>query len=281
MSLRFSAIQKACRVLSRAEKIWLEETRHEVQDRHKNAGASHAVNFNASLVKVEYVAPPLISTNLTVWSIQLSDFALFFLPDYILLWRRNLYSAISYSGLSIRFERERINLHGAIPKDARLTGQTWKNLHPDGTPEPTFGRNPRLVQVEYGLLNINASIGISIKLHVSNVAMAEQFVELFQSVQQWLATRTTDEATHTARDTNGQASELSGRYRKPAHEVLGVDPNASLAEIRAAYRRLAQMNHPDKVMGLAPEFRILAERRMKVITAAYKALSEGVRQRLQ
>lgn len=56
------------------------------------------------------------------------------------------------------------------------------------------------------------------------------------------------------------------------YEILGVTPNASEAEITAAYRKMAQMYHPDKVAGLAPEFREIADRRMKEINAAYEEL---------
>jgi DnaJ-class molecular chaperone len=57
-----------------------------------------------------------------------------------------------------------------------------------------------------------------------------------------------------------------------AFRVLGLNANASPGEISAAYRHLAQMYHPDKVAGLAPEFQILADKRMKEINAAYEAL---------
>jgi DnaJ-class molecular chaperone len=46
----------------------------------------------------------------------------------------------------------------------------------------------------------------------------------------------------------------------------------SAEELSAAYRNLAQMYHPDKVAGLAPEFQELADRRMKEINAAYALL---------
>ena len=56
------------------------------------------------------------------------------------------------------------------------------------------------------------------------------------------------------------------------YEVLDVRPGASRQEITAAYRRLVKQYHPDKVVNMAPEFRELAERRMKEINAAYEQL---------
>jgi DnaJ-class molecular chaperone len=55
--------------------------------------------------------------------------------------------------------------------------------------------------------------------------------------------------------------------------VLGLNSNATADEISAAYRHLAQMYHPDKVAGLAPEFQMLADSRMKEINAAYEILA--------
>ena len=43
----------------------------------------------------------------------------------------------------------------------------------------------------------------------------------------------------------------------------------------SAYRKLVQQYHPDKVANLAPEFRELAERRMKEINAAYQRLKRS------
>jgi len=60
-----------------------------------------------------------------------------------------------------------------------------------------------------------------------------------------------------------------------AFKVLGVAPGASREEIKAAYYRMAQQYHPDKVATLAPEFRELAERRMKEINTAYDELQTG------
>ena len=46
---------------------------------------------------------------------------------------------------------------------------------------------------------------------------------------------------------------------KDPYVVLNVSRNATQDEINAAYRKLAQMYHPDKVAGLAPEIIDIAE----------------------
>ncbi len=70
----------------------------------------------------------------------------------------------------------------------------------------------------------------------------------------------------------GREGETSSQRPKSPYDVLGVSSNASQVQIAAAYRRLVQQYHPDKVAGMAPEFRELAELRMKEINSAYEYL---------
>ena len=59
---------------------------------------------------------------------------------------------------------------------------------------------------------------------------------------------------------------------KDPYVVLNVPRNASKDEVVAAYKKLAQMYHPDKVAGLAPEYHLIAETKMKDINAAYEQI---------
>ena len=62
-------------------------------------------------------------------------------------------------------------------------------------------------------------------------------------------------------------------YRQPQlpHEVLGVSATATPAEIRAAYRRLLRVYHPDKAH---PFMQQSNERMAKTIIAAYATLTD-------
>lgn len=73
-------------------------------------------------------------------------------------------------------------------------------------------------------------------------------------------------------DHGSREGETSSQQPKSPYDVLGIGPNASQVQIAAAYRRLVQQYHPDKVAGMAPEFRELAELRMKEINSAYEYL---------
>ncbi len=56
--------------------------------------------------------------------------------------------------------------------------------------------------------------------------------------------------------------------------VLGVRPDASLAEARLAYRRLAELFHPDRLRGLRPDVQAEGAQRMREATEAMAAIRE-------
>lgn len=59
-----------------------------------------------------------------------------------------------------------------------------------------------------------------------------------------------------------------------AYATLGVDPESSNDEIKKAYRRLMNRNHPDKIAGSNPEAAVVAEaeRRTREVRSAYEML---------
>jgi DnaJ-domain-containing protein 1 len=81
----------------------------------------------------------------------------------------------------------------------------------------------------------------------------------------------TKPATRQAEDA-GKDSASSGQRsdKKPAwHEILGVSPTASTDEIKIAFRERARQYHPDRVEGLGPELREIADAKMKQLNEAY------------
>lgn len=65
------------------------------------------------------------------------------------------------------------------------------------------------------------------------------------------------------------------------YDVLGIRRSASKAEITAAYRKLAQLYHPDRVVGQPERVQRAAERRMQALNEAYTLARKSVRARMQ
>lgn len=66
---------------------------------------------------------------------------------------------------------------------------------------------------------------------------------------------------------------VEGATRDP-FEVLGISPDASLADIRAAWKQAVKENHPDAMIarGVPAEAVVLAERRLIAINTAWEEL---------
>ena len=69
-------------------------------------------------------------------------------------------------------------------------------------------------------------------------------------------------------------ADIYGSGKGAAHRILGIEEDASKSEIKAAWRKLVQQNHPDKLIsqGLPDEFMQAATDRMHIINAAYHSM---------
>lgn len=261
MAARFARIGKACEILSTAEKLWLRESSGERPG--KSTG-------ERSPLRVGRLEKPGISTNVDVWGLDARESdagasAIFFFPEAVLILEDDRYRALSYKSFEVTFSPEKTAEPGEVPSDAEVLGETYLYTLSDGGPDRRFGSNPRLPELLYGDLDLSADGWRGMKPRVSREAVAAQFVLAFaqdgdtERHERWQGTRPAQN--------RGRAD--------GTHEVLGVPAGATKVEITAAYRRLARTYHPDKTAGFLPEFRDLAEQRMKDVNAAYARLRRG------
>ncbi len=83
---------------------------------------------------------------------------------------------------------------------------------------------------------------------------------------------------HLFRFTGSSQASASHRQSLPeAYGILGINKNASDAEVKKAYRRLMSQHHPDKLIakGLPEEMIKLATEKTQVIKAAYEHIKES------
>jgi DnaJ-class molecular chaperone len=76
---------------------------------------------------------------------------------------------------------------------------------------------------------------------------------------------------------NEQPIEKQEENEKDPYKILNLDKKTTKKELTFAYRKMVKMYHPDKIAGLAPEYREIAERKMKLINSAYKTLQDTIK----
>ncbi len=275
LASRFSNIQKACEILSKSRKVWRVESRQGTWDWKRNAGASSLITRRD--IGVGRLSPPCIETNVDIWAIDVGTLKLYFFPDHLFLLQNGQYGAVSYQSLRLDCSPTRFIEDSFVPQDAQVVGHTWQYVRKDGGPDRRFSNNRQLPIALYAHLEVKSTTGLNIHLQVSNIPITQQFLAFFATIGQ-----------NAAKEPSPRNSAGSDHKRtvppkpiineKTPHEILGVSANATIEEITAAYRQMAQLYHPDKVANLAPEFLEIAERRMKEINLAYAALKQGTKQ---
>jgi DnaJ like chaperone protein len=71
-----------------------------------------------------------------------------------------------------------------------------------------------------------------------------------------------------------QPDQAAGLSQEDAYAILNIDPSASDAEVKRAYRRLTSQHHPDKLAakGLPEEMMKLAAEKTREIRDAYECI---------
>jgi|SRR5579871_704125 len=264
---KYGAVQGAFNYLAKSHRVWRIEGQSATADWKRNAGASSLVRRKP--ITVGCSNPPLVQTNVVVPCITVGHVRLFFLPDVILFWERGSYGAIGYDDFTIEQGFTRFIEEEQVPADATVVDRTWRYVNRNGGPDRRFNNNRELPVAQYGVLVLSSSRGLNIHLNTSSAQISAAFADYWRGLN-----RSTEAKQEQPRGGNA-SPDLSASPRTQAYRLLGLGSEASAAEISAAYHRLAQMYHPDKVVGLAPEFQVLADKRMKEINAAYEMLKSA------
>jgi hypothetical protein len=263
---KFSTVQQALTHLSRSERIWRIDADTATPDWKRNAGASSLVRRTSTTVG--NACPPRVETNVPVPCVNTGVIRLFFLPDLILLLQDGRFGAVPYDDFRVQQSSTNFIESGGVAGDATVVGRTWRYVNKNGGPDRRFNNNVQLPILQYGVLVLASSKGLNIHLQTSSLQQSIAFANCWRTFAGRSRPEERKQQTPPRSPVVPPASEARDRARK----VLGVENHATESEISAAYRRLALMYHPDKVVGLAPEFQVLADTRMKEINPAYESL---------
>lgn len=283
---RLQQFQSGCHALSAARGLWAIHGQNWVLDGRRFGGAKHLLD--RSPAKATRMAPPYISTNVDIWGIDSAGIQVMFFPDQVLVFDGTRYGCLSYDTIQAGIEPQDFLDDNSVGSDAEIVGHEWRYQRVDGGPDRRFASNYRIPVRRYTRLWLTSNGGFHMELQVSNRKAAESFARLFPSISQHgydeerSGSRSKSRSRESAQDRASGASNTHDSG-KPAtaeptgtaapHTILGVAPNASPEEVSCAYRGLVKKYHPDTVADHPPEFRELAEQRMKEINAAYKAMT--------
>jgi hypothetical protein len=255
---RHAAVQQALGLLSKSKRLWRVEALAASPAARKSLKPHGLVRRTA--MGMRYLSPPRVRTNVLVPCLNMGNSSLYFLPDVILYANPRGYTGIDYDDLEIVYGVRPFVEGGRVPSDAKVVDRTWLYANKSGGPDRRYRKNRRLPVLELGALGLQASRVLNIEINTSSAPLSAAFAQAWKD----LCDRPQRESAPPVASDDPETS--------AARTVLGVSEGATEAEISAAYHRSAQMYHPDKVAGLAPEFQSVADAKMREINAAYRVL---------
>jgi hypothetical protein len=207
---------------------------------------------------------------------------------------RRLARGIGYSGFSPSYGALGIRFRSGVMNTHRLSSETMI-LRGAGTLYFTnirllFNGNPKSTSLY--LSKISSMTFYSDGMRVGEEVGRDQIftfsgdIDMLRVIADNLMTHRQEASPKSAKSRTGPASGSSENRRSRSHTViqpeslkspyavLGISVSASSEEIKIAYRKMASLYHPDKVAHLAPEFREMADKKMKEINTAYGALKD-------
>ena len=207
---------------------------------------------------------------------------------------RSLAGGIGYSGFSALYSASSIQFRSGIMNTRRLSSQTLRLLGAgnlyftnrrflfDGDSEPTsidLGTITGITFYSDGMRIVKEASTDQIFTFSGDIDMLRLIADNLMTTYRHESPPRSDKSTGTGRTSGGSKSKRNSSRTAPwqessksPHEILGITVTASKEEIRIAYRKMASLYHPDKVAHLAPEFREMADRKMKEINTAYGSI---------
>jgi hypothetical protein len=253
------AVRRAFALTTQSEYVWRYNGEQQIDDWKRNAGAG-------TLVKRTRIVPQLVDaipgfeTNAAV-GVKLGNTTVYLLPDQCIAWTDNSCHAVGKE-VSVQTKLCSFREDESVPQDAEVLGHTWRYVNKNGGPDLRFNNNRQIPILRYGQIVFSGEGPWRLDLCLSRAESVTTFEHLVRAA---FGNRSSEGSTPPRPD-------QKRTDKRAAFRMLGLSDSASFEEASVAYRDLARRNHPDKVAHLAPEFRELAERRMRELNGAFEQI---------
>ncbi len=265
---RLQALREAFSIIEQCDCVWRYVGEERAEDWKRNAGAG-------ALITRSRISPALVDQSAEFDSNVAFGFSfggpiLFLLPDGVVLRTGEHYQSLG-KNLEVNASKTNFREEEFSPRDAQVIGRTWRYVNQSGGPDRRFNHNHQIPIHLYGQLEIRCGRW-RIRLCLSRADAAAEFATALQSAMKDQSHEThTDRAEAPPPKTATPPTSFTSALSK-----LGLQPGASFEEASAAYKNMAAQSHPDKVAHMAPEFRELAERKMRELNAAFEQIRGGL-----
>ncbi len=180
----YAHLLDAFAVLTKCERKWDTVSRAAADQVRDRTTAAHSIDRKAvvfdvgicDLIESEWRVPHLANAN---------GGDLYLYPCFVLLHiSADAFALVDVSEVDIESGRAAFIEEEAVPADARIVRQTWKNANQDGSPDRRFANNYQIPVVEYGRLTITSPSGLNEEYMLSNHGAVSQFVSLWKAFKQ-------------------------------------------------------------------------------------------------
>ncbi len=257
---QFQALRNAFVIVVKCDCVWRYEGEERTEDWKHNAGA-HTLVTRSRLFPTLVDRSPGFDSNVA-FGFCVGDSTLFLLPDGFFLCTGERYQPLGKS-LDVNARTTNFSEEDVTPRDAELFGKTWRYVNKSGGPDRRFNDNREIPIYRYGQLEISCGTW-RIRLCLSRADAAAEFANALRSAMSGSEARKDHSEVPPPKPASTPATIAA------ALSLLGLRQGDSFDDASSAYKNLAAQNHPDKVAHMAPEFRELAERKMRELNAAYE-----------
>lgn len=159
--------------LNSSKKLWQLTSYSNVSNKKTAAGADKLVNRRC--IKIKRNTPVFLKTDMKFIHIALGNEQIYLLPDRVVIIKGTKIGSLSYDDIKISISDYEFIEGVSVPSDSEIVGSTWLKVNKNGTPDKRFKGNRQIPICKYGLITLQTSAGMDIRICCSNAKLLQNF----------------------------------------------------------------------------------------------------------